>query len=54
MRPVPIPSIFRLFASPYALLTMAGLMWAGNWVTARAMRFDTGPNVMAVGNRRRT
>ncbi len=43
------PSLFRLFASPYALLTMACLMWAGNWVTARALRFDSGPNMMALG-----
>ncbi len=28
---------------------MACLMWAGNWVTARAMRFESGPNVMALG-----
>ena len=44
-----IPSIFRLLAAPYALLTMACLMWAGNWVAARAIRLDSGPNVMALG-----
>jgi len=48
-RPLPIPYIFRLFASPYALLAMACLMWAGNWVAARAIRLDSGPNVMALG-----
>ncbi len=49
MRTVSTPPIFRLFASPYALLTMACLMWAGNWVAARAIRLDSGPNVMALG-----
>ena len=48
-RPLPIPYIFRLFASPHALLVMACLMWAGNWVAARAIRLDSGPNVMALG-----
>ena len=49
MRTVSTPPIFRLFASPHALLAMACLMWAGNWVAARAIRFDSGPNVMALG-----
>ena len=28
---------------------MACLMWAGNWVAARAIRLDSGPGVMALG-----
>ena len=32
---------------PYALLAMAVLLWAGNWVFARALRFDAPPIALA-------
>jgi drug/metabolite transporter (DMT)-like permease len=32
---------------PYALLAIAVLLWAGNWVFARALRFDAPPVAMA-------
>ena len=32
---------------PYALLAIAVLLWAGNWVFARAMRFDVPPVALA-------
>ena len=32
---------------PYGLLAIAVLLWAGNWVFARAMRFDVPPVAMA-------
>ena len=33
----------RSQAFPYALLALAVLLWAGNWVFARAIRFDAPP-----------
>ena len=32
---------------PYALLAIAVLLWAGNWVFARALRFDAPPVALA-------
>ena len=32
---------------PYALLAVAVLLWAGNWVFARALRFDAPPVALA-------
>ena len=32
---------------PYALLAVAVLIWAGNWVIARALRFDAPPVALA-------
>jgi drug/metabolite transporter (DMT)-like permease len=32
---------------PYVLLAIAVLLWAGNWVIARALRFDTPPVALA-------
>jgi drug/metabolite transporter (DMT)-like permease len=36
----------RWLASPYLLLTLASLFWAGNWVVGRAMRNDIPPVAM--------
>jgi len=36
----------RRLASPYLLLTLASLFWAGNWVVGRAMRNDIPPVAM--------
>jgi drug/metabolite transporter (DMT)-like permease len=36
----------RLFRSPYLLLSLASLAWAGNWVVGRAMREDMPPVAM--------
>lgn len=43
-----IRRIFRLFRppSPYLLLTLSSLFWAGNWVVGRAMRHDMPPLAM--------
>jgi len=35
-------------ASPYLLLTLASLFWAGNWVVGRAMRNDIPPVAMGL------
>ena len=32
---------------PYLLLAIAVLFWAGNWVIARALRFDAPPVALA-------
>ena len=37
----------RLPVFPYLLLAAAVLMWAGNWVLGRALRFDAPPVAMA-------
>jgi drug/metabolite transporter (DMT)-like permease len=36
----------RLHASPYLLLSLSSLFWAGNWVVGRAMRNDIPPVAM--------
>lgn len=41
--------VLRLLKSPYTLLTITSLLWAANWVVARAMRHDCGPGMMALG-----
>ena len=33
----------RLLTSPYLLMTLAMLCWAGNWLLARALRADITP-----------
>jgi drug/metabolite transporter (DMT)-like permease len=40
------PSHRRLLGSPYLLLSLASLSWAGNWVVGRAMRDDMPPVAM--------
>jgi len=41
--------LLRHLKSPYVLLTLTSLLWAINWVVARAIRHDSGPNAMALG-----
>ena len=41
--------MLRHLKSPYVLLTLTSLLWAINWVVARAIRHDSGPNAMALG-----
>lgn len=36
----------RVLASPYLLLTLTSLFWAGNWVVGRAMRHEMPPVAM--------
>jgi len=45
---LPRTKIFRLLRhpSPYLLLTLSSLFWAGNWVVGRAMRHDIPPLAM--------
>jgi drug/metabolite transporter (DMT)-like permease len=38
--------LLRWLASPYLLLTLASLFWAGNWVVGRAMRNEMPPVAM--------
>jgi drug/metabolite transporter (DMT)-like permease len=42
----PESRLLRWLASPYLLLTLASLFWAGNWVVGRAMRNDIPPVAM--------
>ena len=42
----PQSKLLRWLASPYLLLTLASLFWAGNWVVGRAMRNDIPPVAM--------
>lgn len=44
-RPAPLP--LRILTSPYTLLTLTALFWSINWVMARALRFDSGPMMIA-------
>jgi drug/metabolite transporter (DMT)-like permease len=37
----------RFHPSPYLLLTLTALFWAGNWVVGRAMRYDASPISLA-------
>lgn len=46
---MPASAQSRSFVSPYLLLTVTTLLWAVNWVLARGIRADVGPNVMALG-----
>ena len=46
-----ISGFFRIFASPHALLTLSSLLWAVNWVVGRAIRHDSGPNALVLGER---
>lgn len=41
--------MLRHLKSPYAFLTLTSLLWAINWVVARAIRDDSGPASMAFG-----
>lgn len=41
--------MLRHLKSPYVLLTLTSLLWAINWVVARAIRHDSGPTAMALG-----
>jgi drug/metabolite transporter (DMT)-like permease len=41
--------MLRALKSPYVLLTVTSFLWAVNWVVARAIRHDVGPNGMALG-----
>jgi drug/metabolite transporter (DMT)-like permease len=41
--------LLRPLKAQYALLTLTSLLWAINWVVARAIRHDSGPNSMALG-----
>jgi drug/metabolite transporter (DMT)-like permease len=43
------PRPLRFFTSPYFLLSLTSFFWALNWVLARDVRFDVGPNVTALG-----
>ncbi len=39
----------RLLTSPYALLSLTSFLWAFNWVLARDVRHEIGPNGAALG-----
>lgn len=39
----------RIATSPYTLLSLSALFWSFNWVMARALRFDSGPMMIAFG-----
>jgi len=41
--------LLRHLKSPYVFLTLTSLLWAVNWVLARAIRHDSGPCTMALG-----
>lgn len=43
------PAWLRFFASPYVLLSLTSFFWALNWVLARDVRHDIGPNATALG-----
>jgi drug/metabolite transporter (DMT)-like permease len=44
--PPRLPKPLRWLASPYLLLSLTALFWAGNWVVGRAMRNDMPPVAM--------
>ncbi len=44
----PVPWV-RLAGSPYVLLTLTAFLWAFNWVLARDVRNEIGPNGLALG-----
>jgi drug/metabolite transporter (DMT)-like permease len=39
----------RVLTSPYTLLSLSALFWSFNWVMARALRFESGPLMIAFG-----
>lgn len=41
--------MLRDLRTSYLLLALTSLLWAINWVVARAIRLDSGPNAMALG-----
>jgi drug/metabolite transporter (DMT)-like permease len=44
-----LPARFAWLSSPYTLLTLTAFFWAVNWILARHIRHEVGPNALALG-----